>query len=159
MAPNEGLEADQFELTSELLGGAGFLQYEVSNYARPGRQSLHNSAYWSGKDYLGLGPSAFSTVGSRRWRNIRETGLYSDSTLAGKTAIDFEEEVTSDLRARERAAFGMRTLSGVRIEESGPWEADLKRFEQEGLVEKTRDRWLLTPRGRLLADTVAEIFV
>jgi oxygen-independent coproporphyrinogen-3 oxidase len=159
MAPDEGLEADQFELTSEMLGTAGYLQYEVSNYSLPGRHSLHNSAYWSGNDYLGLGPSAFSTVGSKRWRNIRETGLYSETTAVGKTAVDFEEEVTEALKLAERAAFGMRTLEGLPLPEAGRWEQELSNLQKEGLVTRTPERWLLTPRGRLLADTVAEIFV
>ncbi len=159
MAANEGLEADQFELAAELMGNAGYLQYEVSNYAKPSRESLHNSAYWEGKDYLGLGPSAFSTVGQRRWRNIRETGIYSDTTLEGQTAVDFEEEVTESLKASERAAFGMRTAGGLPFRDSAPWEEDLRDLELKGLVTRTGDRWLLTARGRLLADTVAEIFV
>ena len=159
MAPDEGLEADQFEMTAQLLGEAGYLQYEVSNYALPGRESLHNSAYWSGKDYLGLGPSAFSTAGARRWRNIRETGIYSETTLAGKTAIDFEEEVTEELKSKERAAFGMRTLRGLPTVEATPWEDDLREMEGKGLVTLSEGRWILTSRGRLLADTVAEVFV
>ena len=159
MAANEGLEADQFELAAELMGNSGYLQYEVSNYAKPSRESLHNSAYWEGKDYLGLGPSAFSTVGQRRWRNIRETGIYSDTTLEGQTAVDFEEEVTESLKASERAAFGMRTAGGLPFRDSAPWEEDLRDLELKGLVTRTGDRWLLTARGRLLADTVAEIFV
>ena len=159
MVPDEGLEADQFELTAERLGNAGYLQYEVSNYSLPRRESLHNSAYWSGKDYLGLGPSAFSTVGARRWRNIRETGIYSQSTMAGKTAVDFEEDVTEALRASERAAFGMRTLEGLPVTQAGAWLMELTHLEREGLVTRNPERWLLTPRGRLLADTVAEIFV
>lgn len=159
MSPDEGLEADQFELTSALLGAAGYLQYEVSNYSLPGRHSLHNSAYWSGKDYLGLGPSAFSTVGTRRWRNIRETGIYSETTMGGSTAVDFEEEVTETLKRSERAAFGMRTLEGLRLGDALPWENELSALEREGLVARTHDRWLLTPRGRLLADSVAEVFV
>ena len=159
MTPNEGLEADQFELTAELLGRAGFQQYEISNYAVEGRESLHNMAYWMGRNYLGLGPSAFSTVGTRRWRNIRETGIYSDTTLAGKTAIDFEEEITPLLRRNEKAAFGMRTRHGLPVVEADPWGKELKGLKNHGLVEERDDRWVLTPRGRLLADSVAEIFV
>ena len=159
MAPDEGLEADQFELTATLLGEAGYIQYEVSNYALPGRESMHNSAYWAGTDYLGLGPSAFSTVGSRRWRNIRETGIYSESTLAGKTAFDFEEEVTRELKSKERAAFGMRTLRGITAADAAPWENELRDLETKGLVTDSGGRWILTPRGRLVADTVAEIFI
>jgi oxygen-independent coproporphyrinogen-3 oxidase len=159
MAPDEGLEADQFELTARLLGDAGYLQYEVSNYALPGRESRHNSAYWQGKDYLGLGPSAFSTVGSRRWRNIRETGIYSETTLAEKTAVDFEEVVTPELRSREQAAFGIRTLRGLPTEDSAPWTDDLGKLQDQGLVTRSGSSWVLTPRGRLLADTVAEVFI
>jgi oxygen-independent coproporphyrinogen-3 oxidase len=159
MVPNEGLEADQFELTAELLGKAGYLQYEVSNYSLTDRQSLHNSAYWSGSDYLGLGPSAFSTVGTRRWRTVSETGVYSETTLSGTPAVDFEESVDASLKARERAAFGMRTLRGLPLAEAAPWEDDLKHLQKEGLVTLAEERWILTSRGRLLADTVAEIFV
>jgi oxygen-independent coproporphyrinogen-3 oxidase len=159
MTQDEGLEADQFELTATLLGEAGYSQYEVSNYSRTGRESLHNMAYWIGSDYLGLGPSAFSTVGARRWRNISETGIYSETTMTGKTAIDFEEEVSAELKLREKAAFGMRTLRGLPLHEALPWNEELRRFQAQGLVEQTSDRWLLTPKGRLLADTVAEIFV
>lgn len=159
MVADEGLEADQFELTTRLLEGTGYLQYEVSNYSLPGRESRHNAAYWMGHDYLGLGPSAFSTVGTKRWRNIRETGIYSESTLAGKTAIDFEEEASEDLKSRERAAFGMRTLQGLPLEDSQPWAIELTEASHQGLVHFSQDRWLLTPKGRLLADTVSEIFV
>jgi len=159
MAPDEGLEADQFELTAELLGNAGYAQYEVSNYALAGQESIHNSAYWRGYDYIGLGPSAFSTVGSKRWRNIRETGVYSETTMTGRTAVDFEEEVSDRIKAGERAAFGMRTNTGLPFSESSAWENELRKAAAEGLVIVERDRWLLTAKGRLLADTVAEIFV
>ena len=159
MAPNETLEADQFELTASHLGSAGYLQYEVSNYGLPGRESKHNMAYWMGSDYLGLGPSAFSTVGARRWRNIRETGIYTETTFAGKTAVDFEEEVSVELKKRERAAFGMRTLLGLPSTEASSWQLELSEFRSQGLVEERDNRWLLTPKGRLLADTVSEIFV
>ena len=159
MAPDEGLEADQFELARELLGPAGYTQYEVSNYALPKRESQHNSAYWRGADYLGLGPSAFSTVGSKRWRNIRETGIYSQTTMEGRTAVDFEEEVPDKMKAGEKAAFGMRTNTGLLVSESTEWLAELREAAEQGLVRLEGNRWLLTAKGRLLADTVAEIFV
>jgi oxygen-independent coproporphyrinogen-3 oxidase len=75
-------DADFFTLADELLGAAGFDHYEVSNYARPGFESVHNRAYWSGEDYLGLGPSAVSTVGLRRWQNI--SGLPGSTLARGK---------------------------------------------------------------------------
>jgi oxygen-independent coproporphyrinogen-3 oxidase len=159
MAPDEGLEADQFELTTAILESNGYDQYEVSNFALPGREAQHNQAYWQGHDYLGLGPSAFSTLGELRWRNIRDTGIYNETTLGGKTAIDFEEDVSEELKLKERAAFGMRTLQGLSLSEGIPWNEHLIGLEHQGLVKQTSDRWLLTPRGRLLADSVSEIFV
>lgn len=159
MAPDEGLEADQFELTTEMLNCADYRQYELSNYARPGRESKHNEAYWLGRDYLGLGPSAFSTVASHRWRNIRETGIYSETTLAGKTLTDFEETVSEHLQKKERAAFGMRRMHGLSFDEASDWQQELLVAKAQGLVDQTENRWKLTPKGRLLADSVSEIFV
>src|SRR5207302_230138 len=69
-AQDEDWDADLFEMTMDVLSGAGFEQYEISNYAKHGHECLHNLAYWTGADYLGLGPSAFSTVGGRRWQNV-----------------------------------------------------------------------------------------
>ena len=60
----------------EALRGSGYEHYEISNYALPGHQSEHNKAYWSGADYLGIGPGAFSTIQGKRWRNVADTGMY-----------------------------------------------------------------------------------
>ena len=79
--------------------------------------------------------------------------------MAGKTAIDFEESVNEELKAKERTAFGMRTLRGLPLSEAAPWEDDLRDLQEKGLVSLNDGRWLLTPRGRLLADSVAEIFI
>ncbi len=81
-------DADFFVRTDELLGDAGFEHYEVSNYARPGFESVHNRAYWSGSDYLGLGPSAVSTVGLRRWQNVSDYRVYADRLLGGRIGFD-----------------------------------------------------------------------
>ncbi|MFZ4116598.1 MAG: radical SAM family heme chaperone HemW [Chthoniobacterales bacterium] len=158
MKQNEYLEADQFELAAELLGKKGYQQYEVSNYAKEKYESIHNMAYWLGSDYLGLGPSAFSTVRGHRWRNICETGLYSSTTLAGKTVRDFEEKLSQEVLAAERAAFGLRTYHGLDFTKAYPWQNAMEEMEHHGLLYRTSDRWLLTARGRLLADTVGEIF-
>lgn len=159
MKQNENLEADQFELAADLLTEHGYEQYEVSNYAKKNRESDHNMAYWLSADYLGLGPSAFSTIAGKRWRNIRETGLYSTSTMSGTTARDFEEDVSSQLLASERAAFGLRTNRGLDFERAKPWQSEIEKLAEQGLLYRAADRWLLTRRGKLLADTVGEIFV
>ena len=70
---DDDADAALFEHTADTLAAAGYEPYEISNFARPGRECAHNLAYWQGADYLGLGPSAFSTVGERRWANVRDT--------------------------------------------------------------------------------------
>jgi len=156
---DEAWDADLFELTMDLLSGAGYEQYEISNYGRPGRECLHNLAYWLGAEYLGLGPSAFSTVGDRRWQNAADTATYCDRILSGTPAESFSEELTEGVLASERIAFSLRTNRGVLDSAVASWEAEVKQFEAEGFLQRNGDRLLLTRRGKLLADAVAEAFV
>ena len=143
----------------ERLGAAGFSQYEISNHAQPGCESSHNRAYWLGSDYLGFGPSAFSTVGLTRWENIRNTAEYTSRVLGGKKAAEFREELTPAQRAGETAAFRIRMREGIPLTELAPWTEDIARFESIGLIERSGESIRLTTRGKLLADSVAEIFI
>ncbi len=154
-------DADLFELTADTLSAAGYEPYEISNFARPGRECAHNLAYWQGADYLGLGPSAFSTVGTQRWANVRDTAAYSARVLAGETAADFREEVPPATRLAETIAFGLRTNRGVAAETLHPWREQVAEHAALGLLETNAatHRVLLTRKGRLLADSVAESFV
>jgi oxygen-independent coproporphyrinogen-3 oxidase len=151
--PDEEKDARFFEITMDRLTAAGYEAYEISNFALPGRRCLHNLAYWRGSDYLGLGPSAFSTVGERRYRNIRNTSLYVSSTLAGKTAIDFEEETPPAVRLSEFLAFGLRTADGVPTHLLDPIETN--NALRAGLLETNGPNARLTRSGRLLADELA----
>jgi oxygen-independent coproporphyrinogen-3 oxidase len=151
---DEEADAEYFLLTRERLAAEGFEAYEISNFAKPGFRCAHNLAYWHGADYLGLGPSAFSTVGSRRWRNIRDTSIYTGSTLNGTTATDFREDVKNETRRAEQIAFGLRTSDGVPLSWLDPIR--VSRVLSAGLAEETVGlRLVLTPGGRLLADGIA----
>ena len=75
---DEDREIFMFEETRKVLGAAGLVDYEVSNFARPGFESQHNLGYWRGEDYLGLGPSACSTIGELRWKNLPDTRAYAE---------------------------------------------------------------------------------
>jgi oxygen-independent coproporphyrinogen-3 oxidase len=152
-------DADLFEQTADLLAAAGYEPYETSNFARPNRRCLHNLAYWRGFDYLGLGPSAFSTVGDRRWSNVRDTAAYTERILAGDFAADFHEPVSAELRRRESIAFGLRTADGVEREWLQPWGPRVDELSSLGLISTVGERVVLTRKGRLLADSVAEEFV
>ena len=75
-------------MTMSILEAAGYEHYEISNYARPGFRSAHNRAYWSGSDYLGIGPSAFSTVGMSRWQNVSDFRRYGSARTLYNFHID-----------------------------------------------------------------------
>src|SRR4030095_1719049 len=98
---DEESDAVRFEQTIATITGGGFTHYEISNYARPGRESRHNLAYWTGADYLGFGPSAFSTVGLDRWQNIANTAEYTRRIFGGESAGDFRESLSQHTRAGE----------------------------------------------------------
>lgn len=152
----EEREAELFQLTQELLTAGGWPPYEISNFAPEGAECRHNLAYWAGEDYLGFGPSAFSTVGAHRWRNVQNTALYTEGTLAGKTPQDFHEALSPEVREREKLAFGLRTrfgLSPAQIHSLS--SAKLEALIQEGLLEKQGEGVRLTAKGRVLADEIA----
>ena len=97
---------------SSCSGAAGLAQYEISNFARPGFESVHNRAYWSGEDYLGIGPSAVSTIGLRRWQNVCDYRAYADRVLAGESASTGDEILTPEMKRAEAIALGLRTRIG-----------------------------------------------
>lgn len=148
-------DADFFERGVALLSGAGYGQYEISNYAQPGRSCRHNLAYWEGADYLGLGPSAWSTMGERRWQNVPDTAAYVRAVEAGVRPLATEEALPPATREAERIAFGLRMNAGLdpaRLAKSHDLVTQLRR---EGLLEDHGPRVRLTERGRLLADEIA----
>lgn len=154
-------EADAafFESTVEVLAEAGLAQYEISNFARPGFESVHNRAYWSGENYLGLGPSAVSTLGLRRWQNVCDYRAYADRVLAGESASTGDEILTLEMKRAEAIALGLRTRGGVPANWVSNWPNEVAEFIDLGLMKNDRRRVVLTRAGRLLADSVAEAFV
>ena len=112
-------DAEFFEMTMSILEAAGYEQYEISNYARPGFRSAHNRAYWSGSDYLGIGPSAFSTVGMTRFQNVPDFRRYADTILSGKPATGSVEQLTPEIKRAEKIALSLRTLDGAPAKSRG----------------------------------------
>jgi oxygen-independent coproporphyrinogen-3 oxidase len=156
---DEERDACLFEHTITTLESAGLAHYEISNYAQPGFESRHNLAYWQGADYLGFGPSAFSTVGLARWQNVANTAEYMRRIRSNEAGSEFRETLSARTRNGEILAFGFRTASGVAQSAAAPWRDELAPFIEHGLVMEDGDRFRLTSRGKLLADAVAEVFV
>jgi oxygen-independent coproporphyrinogen-3 oxidase len=161
------LQADamerHFELVVERLIAAGYRWYETANFCRapdeaPGRdlRSRHNLAYWEGRDYLGLGIGAVSTVGNRRWRNAPRLAGYLDALARESTPPRELEPLAADVRSRERVMLGLRLdepLPVAGLEQALDAEA-LARLVRLGLVEHRAGTLALTTRGRFLGGGV-----
>jgi oxygen-independent coproporphyrinogen III oxidase len=152
-------DALDYEHSMAILENAGYGQYEISNFARPGYECLHNLAYWQGHDYLGLGPSAFSTFGGKRWQNMPDTRRYIQQMQSGLEPIGFQENISAQIRRAESIAFGLRTTEGVPEAVLEPWAVELEELRREGYLETENTRVRLTRKGRLVADSIAELFV
>ena len=131
--PSEESMAEFYELAQAELKSAGYVQYEISNWARPGFESGHNLKYWRRDPYLGFGAGAHSFSGTQRWANRHDAAAYVAAISEGKSAIESVDAVTSTLALEEEFFLGLRQLSGI----------DLARIERE--------------YGVSLADKVAEL--
>ena len=145
-----------FQRVVERLVAAGYRWYETANFCRPGRQSRHNLGYWLGRDYLGLGIGAVSTVAGLRWRNAPSLGGYLRALEdAGAPARELEP-IDGETHRRERL------MLGLRLDEPVPFadvagavnEEALARLERLGLAERRPGGLTLTRRGRFLGGAV-----
>jgi oxygen-independent coproporphyrinogen-3 oxidase len=159
---DEDLEADMFLTAREMLAGAGYEHYEVSNYAKPGFRSRHNLNYWHCGDYLGFGAGAHSHLGGRRWANAEPYAEYSDKIEKGGKAIAFVETLTREQRLFEAVFLGLRMPEGIdAIEFRSSWGLGPLAYKPEAwnslasegllLVEQGNPR--LTDKGMLIADS------
>lgn len=156
MRDDEDHNAELFQLADAVLTDAGFEHYETSNYARPGRQSAHNRGYWRGEDYLGLGPSAVSTIANVRSKNVADTTQYIARVQTLGHALAEAETLDSEARRLERIALGLRTGEGIPLSLLRPDALDRARhFAAEGLLRLSADRLVLIHHGRALVDPIA----
>jgi oxygen-independent coproporphyrinogen-3 oxidase len=153
---DEGRDADFFNLGIDLLEAGGFEHYEISNYARPGHRSVHNESYWLGEDYLGIGPGAFSTVGGKRWHNVKDTPRYMALALAGDDTAVEVEELTPENRRTERFGLELRTARGLPLDLIAPDSRRmLDTLRDQGLLDFDDQFVRLTRTGKPLVDPIA----
>ena len=148
--PDDDDQASKYLLAQQLLGDAGLVNYEISNWARPGHDCRHNALYWRQGDYRGIGCAAHSHADGRRWWNHHTPNRYIDAIAAGATTESGFEELDAETRELEALQLSLRTNHGVpagALDESDPDLADL--------VERRDDRLVLTIAGKLLANEVA----
>jgi oxygen-independent coproporphyrinogen-3 oxidase len=150
--PDDDDQADKYLLADDRLSAAGLGWYEISNWARPGRECRHNQLYWAQGDYRGIGCAAHSHAAGRRWWNVRTPQRYLDLIGSGQPPVGGEEVLDPPTRSLEALQLALRTRRGV---EAAALPEPGEVPELEGLVTRHHDRAVLTPQGRLLANEVA----
>jgi oxygen-independent coproporphyrinogen-3 oxidase len=156
-------QVEQFLLLMQTMERAGYEHYEISNFAKPGMRSKHNSSYWQGKKYHGFGPAAHSFNGQNRRWNIANNALYIQSI--GKGIISFEEEVlTKTQQLNEYIMTSLRTMEGLDLDHveklfgekaSSELLVASSKYMESSKMKREESRLMLTKEGKLFADGIA----
>jgi oxygen-independent coproporphyrinogen-3 oxidase len=166
-APDDDVAA-MYLTAMERLDRAGYRQYEISNVARPGRESRHNLKYWADGEWVGFGCGAHSTRGGVRWKNLSATDDYIGRVSAGQSAAVDVRRLTADEQLGDALFTGLRLNAGIDVREIGArygvdvlrrYGGELDRFIDAGLLVTADGRLRLTRRGMLLAHEVMAVFV
>lgn len=166
--PDEDFMARAYEIASEFLAKEGYEHYEISNFALPGRRSIHNQKYWQRQPYLGLGAGAHSFDGGQRWANEVSPEGYQSSIAREELPI-IERRVVGPAEEMEEFFFlGLRQREGVSLQEArlrwgepplDKWQEKARRLEIDGFLKQTEDRLSLTERAYLVSNEIFQEFI
>ncbi|HEX2523369.1 MAG TPA: radical SAM family heme chaperone HemW [Terriglobia bacterium] len=161
--PDDEQVTDFYTRAVHRFGELGYRQYEISNFARRGKQSRHNLKYWNGQPFIGFGCGAYSDFDGKRWGNERSVGGYVKSIQQRQHAIDYRCEVSLVERQEEAIFLGLRLTDGIWFPEfrqrfgfdlQDKYWRPMAYLREAGLIESTPERLRLTPRGFLLSNEV-----
>lgn len=156
--PDDDAQADMYLYTVAALGEMGYEQYEISNFAKPGKASRHNLKYWRMEEYAGFGPGAHSDFGGVRYGYVRDI----DSYIAGRLVLSESETDSTLARDYEYVMLSLRTAAGIDRQtfekryrqRFQPMEALFEQYEKAGLAARTEGGWRLTPKGFLVSNSI-----
>ena len=156
--PDDDAQADMYLYTVAALGEMGYEQYEISNFAKPGKASRHNLKYWRMEEYAGFGPGAHSDFGGVRYGYVRDI----DSYIAGRLVLSESETDSTLARDYEYVMLSLRTAAGIDRQtfekryrqRFQPMEALFEQYEKAGLASRTEGGWRLTPKGFLVSNSI-----
>ena len=158
--PDDDTQADLYLYAVHFLAQAGYPQYEISNFAKPGYHSRHNMKYWTLEEYIGLGPGAHSDFDGRRYSFVRDLDAYINGIRTGASLVDEYEAIPKSKRHGEYLMLRLRTVDGIAEAEYArpygmefaPIQQLLKQFEARGWAVSENGRWHFTPVGFLLSN-------
>ena len=156
--PDDDAQADMYLYTVAALGEMGYEQYEISNFAKSGKESRHNLKYWRMEEYAGFGPGAHSDFGGVRYGYVRDI----DSYIAGRLVLSESETDSTLARDYEYVMLSLRTAAGIDRQtfekryrqRFQPMETLFEQYEKAGLASRTEGGWRLTPRGFLVSNSI-----
>lgn len=163
LAPEKDM-ARMYVYGAEYLESMGYLQYEISNFSRMGFTCRHNQGYWEGRDYLGLGPSAVSTIGGRRFRNSVYMDEYDASVRGDFIGRDYDE-LDKKTRLRELVMLSLRTSKGLSLADYRKMSGEsltkrrdklIQALHANGLIRINKGRLMLTKNGMLVSNVILE---
>lgn len=166
--PDEDFMADAYERAQELLSGAGYTQYEISNFARPGFASLHNRKYWRLDPYLGIGAGAHSFDGRSRWANVTAEDDYAARLADGDLPIEAWRPIETSEQIEEFFFLGLRQREGIDLRRAlslwgtsalEPWQSRLEALARKGLLVVEDRHVRLMPHAYLISNEVFQEFV
>jgi oxygen-independent coproporphyrinogen-3 oxidase len=164
----EDLELMMYRHTVEYLNAAGYRQYEISNFARPGMECSHNLVYWLNTPYLGIGPAAHSFIGGERFSNVTALDRYSERLSRGEYPVEARERLTVEDEMAETMFLGLRLTAGVDLNlfhrrfgrrAEDVYRQEIERLIKNGLVEINGGFLRLSGKGLPLANVVFREFV
>ena len=154
--PSEDAHMEMASVVESKLSGAGFIQYELTNFARPGFESRHNLIYWHNQDYLGLGPGAFSYLNGIRYQFAPSLSRYFEKSNAGDWTPDTEDFIDEKKKEIETLLTGLRLREGIDLDQFRVIRSSIENnlVNMDGLLEKRGTRIAFTSRGRFLAESI-----
>ena len=165
---DEETDRRMYEMTGEILEANGYRRYEISNYAKPGYESRHNTKYWTGKDYLGIGLGASSKIGRFRIQNERELSRYLQNIQEHKRVSYIEETLTKEEEEKEYFILGLRCTRGVSLkqfvqcfgrEALAGYEETIRCICELGLAKRQGEMLALTKKGIDVSNLIFEMFL
>ncbi|MBI5210422.1 MAG: radical SAM protein [Elusimicrobia bacterium] len=158
---DEDLGREMFEISIERLAREGYHHYEISNFALPGRESIHNQIYWRNEEYVGLGCAAASYINGERSTNVDRLQDYCDAALSGRRPVAYAETLRGRERLGEGVMLGLRLLDGFEPEPEAlaAFAPEIAALAAKGLLRREGPRLRLTREGVFLANVVASEFV
>ncbi|RMD46687.1 MAG: coproporphyrinogen III oxidase family protein, partial [Aquificota bacterium] len=157
--PDEKLATDMFFLINEYLENNGFKRYELSNWAKNGYECKHNLLYWTDKQFLGIGVSAWSYVGNKRFGNTKNIYTYIDKVEKGIKPISFEETLDKNDKRIENIMLGLRLRQGIYLSFLKDKKDTLQELVKNNFANIENGKFYLTEKGLMVINKIVEMLL